>query len=182
MDGSINFSGTLVGSIADSGGGKIQDVQTNASGDYESVVDEQGIAKIDLYNYTTNEQLESAIDNINDVLLTKLNKVNLSTEEQNTGIKWINGKDIFLKVYDLIVPNINGLYSFPDTETPNLEEVVFSYYSLNNRGMSSYTPWFNDATLLLDDITSNSINMYFQSTYHSGKPLKFILAYTKTGV
>ena len=98
MDGSINFSGTLAGSIADSGGGRIQDVETNASGDYETVVDENGIAKIDLSNYATDEQLESAVNSINSVLLTKLNKVNFSTDEQNTGLKWIDGKDLYMQV------------------------------------------------------------------------------------
>ncbi len=101
MDGSINFSGTLAGSIADSGGGKIQDVQTNASGEYTSIVDEQGVAKIDLSNYATREQLQSAIDTINSVLLTKQNVVNYSTEEQNIGIKWIDDKPIYQKTYEL---------------------------------------------------------------------------------
>lgn len=118
MDGSINFSGTLLGSIADRGTG-IQDVQTNASGEYESVVDEQGIAKIDLSNYATDaelesavnninselsnyatdEQLESAVNTINSVLLTKQNKIDFSIEEQNTGRKWVDGKSIYQKTY-----------------------------------------------------------------------------------
>jgi hypothetical protein len=99
MDGSINFSGTLAGSIADSGGGKIQDVQTNASGDYVSVVDEQGVAKIDLSNYATDEQLESAVDNINSVLLTKQNIINYSSTEQLTG-RTLNGKPTYIKIFE----------------------------------------------------------------------------------
>ena len=188
MDGFINFNGTLEGSIAGGGGGDVTDVKVRDSQEttFESVVNEEGVAEIDLISYVRRNELSQELmrleNDIDTELDRKQNIVNFSTEEQNTGIKWINGKDIYLKVYDLIVPDSIGLYSFPDTETPNLDEVVFSYYSLNKRGMSSYVPWYNDATLLLDDITSSSINMYFQSTYHSGKPLKFILAYTKTEV
>lgn len=188
MDGFINFNGTLEGSIAGGGGGDVTDVKVRDSQEttFESVVNEQGVAEIDLISYVRRNELSQELMRLeNDVdteLQRKQNIVDFSTEEQNTGIKWIDGKDIYLKVYDLIVPNSSGLYSFPNTETPNLDEVVFSYYSLNKRGMVSYVPWYNDATLLLDDITSSSINMYFQSTYHSGKPLKFILAYTKMEV
>lgn len=191
MDGFINFNGTLEGSIAGGGGGDVTDVKVRNSQEstYESVVNEQGVAEIDLISYVRRneltqaiENIENSIDNVEQLVDTKQNIINCSTIEQNTGIKWVNGKDIYLKVYDLIVPDSSGLYSFPNTETPNLDEVVFSYYSLNKRGMSSYVPWYNNATLLLDDITPSSINMYFQSTYHSGKPLKFILAYTKTEV
>lgn len=107
MDGFINFNGTLEGSIADGGSGAVKDVKTNASGNYESVVDEQGIAKIDLSNYTTDEQLESVVDNINSVLLTKQNVVNYSTEEQDTGIKWIDGKPLYAKtiIHDTPISN-----------------------------------------------------------------------------
>jgi hypothetical protein len=123
MDGSINFSGTLAGSIADSGG-RIQDVQTNTNGDYTSVVDGQGIAKIDLSNYTTNEELESelnnyttneelesAVNNINSVLLTKQNVVNYSTEEQNTGRKWIDGKPLYAKTIIHNTPLSNRVWT-----------------------------------------------------------------------
>lgn len=188
MDGFINFNGTLGGSIARGGGGDVTDVKVRDSQEttFESVVNEQGVADIDLISYVRRNELSQELmrleNDVNTKLQRKQNIVNFSTEEQNTGIKWIDGKDIYLKVYDLIVPNSSGLYSFPNTETPNLDEVVFSYYSLNKRGMSGYVPWYNDASLLLDDITSSSINMYFQSTYHSGKPLKFILAYTKMEV
>lgn len=100
MDGFINFNGTLEGSIADGGSGAVKDVKTNASGNYESVVDEQGIAKIDLSNYTTHEQLESAVDNINSVLLNKQKVINYSTEEQDTGELWIDGiSHIFQKSF-----------------------------------------------------------------------------------
>jgi hypothetical protein len=121
MDGSINFSGTLAGSIADSGGGKIQDVQTNASGEYSSVVDEQGVAKIDLSNYATDEQLENAVDNINDVLLTKQNVINYSTNEQVVGT-WF-GQPRYSRSYRFTTSNLPADRVVFDTLT-NVKEII----------------------------------------------------------
>jgi hypothetical protein len=131
MDGSINFSGSLAGSIADSGGGKIQDVQTNASGEYTSVVDEQGVAKIDLSNYATDEQLESAVDsvnyainNINSILSTKQNVVDYSTNEQFIGT-WF-GKPIYQKIIDWSSSpvNIPSTWSVTTIDSSNIERVI----------------------------------------------------------
>ena len=150
MDGSINFSGTLAGSIADSGG-RIQDVQTNASGNYETVVDEQGIAKIDLTNYATNEELESVVDNINSVLLTKLNKVNFSTEEQNTGVKWIDGKDIYFKTFVISpITMSTGTWYATGCIIPNIDRLI--YVMCSGGGDTSYGS-------ITGDYSKNNINL-----------------------
>jgi hypothetical protein len=173
MDGSINFSGTLAGSIADSGGGKIQDVQTNASGEYTSIVDEQGVAKIDLSNYATDEQLEIAVDNINSVLLTKQNVVNYSTEEQNTGIKWIDGKPIYEKVYVLqrtIDVSYNS-WTATGISTSEIEQLinVITYYKSSCWGGALIA-------------TIDNGDFRFQTTRNGASCSldKFVVRYTKT--
>jgi hypothetical protein len=156
MDGSINFSGTLAGSIADSGGGKIQDVQTNASGDYVSVVDEQGVAKIDLSNYATDEQLESAVDNINSVLLTKQNIVNYSIEEQIIGI-WSDGKPIYQKTI-----SINNV-TIGNTSITNITNVTdFSNIKQIIDGKGYYTESGDEGAFPLVIFRYNS-NIYVKS-------------------
>ena len=171
MDGSLNFSGTLVGSIAGGDENIIRDVQTNASGDYESVVDEQGDAKIDLSNYTTDEQLENAIDNVNSVLLTKLTIVNYSTEEQNTGIKWIDGKYIFQKTFILENQIIVSPSSWTNTEIQLLNVDKF----INAFAISE------DGTFQGSVATDKSENIIqLQSTRNSNAYIKYLTTlYTK---
>jgi hypothetical protein len=151
MDGFINFNGTLEGSIAGGDSGAVKDVKTNASGNYESVVDEQGVAKIDLSNYATDEQLESAVDNINSVLLTKQNVVNYSTEEQNTGIKWIDGKDIYFKTF-IIAPltmSTGGTWYATGCIIPNIERLINIICSGDDTSYGSIT----------GDYSNNNINL-----------------------
>lgn len=108
MDGSINFSGTLSGSIADSGGGNVDDVKVRHSQttDYESVVNDEKIAMIDLVSYVRRNELtqaienvENSIDNVEELVDTKQNVINYSTEEQNTGQKWTDNKNLFVKTF-----------------------------------------------------------------------------------
>ena len=146
MEGFINFNGTLEGSIAGGDNGAVKDVKTNASGNYESVVDEQGVAKIDLSNYatneelestvdninselnnyTTNEELESAVNNINSILLTKQNVVNYSTEEQIIGI-WSDGKPLYQKtipVNNIIIGNTSITDITTVTDFSNIKQII----------------------------------------------------------
>jgi len=190
MDGSINFSGTLAGSIADSGG-RIQDVQTNANGDYTSVVDEQEIAKIDLFNYatneeleselnnyTTNEELESAVNNINSVLLTKQNVVNYSTEEQNTGRKWIDGKQLYERTI-----NCGELtFGTHNIETLTVEEVKFIKGFVEDINDSSYIrplPFAADSSNSIRVDISNNILRIITYASWSGYRAYLTIQYTK---
>ena len=193
MDGSINFSGTLDGSIADSGGGKIQDVQTNASGDYESVVDEQGVAKIDLSNYATDEQLESAVDNINSVLLTKQNVINYSTEEQVVGTYF--GKPRYQKTYRVASPTANSTTVIQDSDAQYIKEVISingSYqreitgtsYVLHE-GLFNYenNSYNSFARVIKSSPTASEVGIAYNIRIGTGqtiKNLKITVQYTKT--
>ena len=119
MDGFINFNGTLEGSIAGGGGGDVTDVKVRDSQEttFESVVNEQGVAEIDLISYVRRNELtqaienvENSIDNVEQLVDTKQNIINYSTEEQNTGVKWIDGKDIFCRTLQIDNFNINQSY------------------------------------------------------------------------
>ena len=113
MDGFINFNGTLEGSISGGGGGgggDVTDVKVRDSQEttFESVVNEEGVAEIDLISYVRRNELTQAIenvknsiDNVEELVDTKQNVINYSTEEQNTGRKWIDGKYIYCRVIDL---------------------------------------------------------------------------------
>lgn len=59
---------------------------------------------------------------------------NFSTEEQNTGLKWIDGKDIFFKIYDLsdrIIPDNTWTNDILNTANTGIN-IIFekSYFKL----------------------------------------------------
>ena len=121
MDGFINFNGTLEGSIAGGGGGDITDVKVRDSQEttFESVVNEEGVAEIDLISYVRRNELtqaienvENSIDNIEELVDTKQNVINYSTEEQNTGRKWIDGKPLYAKTIIHDTPITNRVWTY----------------------------------------------------------------------
>lgn len=126
MDGFISFNGTLQGGIEGGGGGDVTDVKVRDSQEttFESVVNEEGVAKIDLISYVRRNELSQELqtqeynfdlkldlkqnnliagDNItleNNVISAKASGVNYSTDEQLTGQKWIDGKNIYQKTFE----------------------------------------------------------------------------------
>ena len=109
MDGFINFNGTLEGSIAGGGGGDVKDVKVRDSQEttFESVVNEEGVAEIDLISYVRRNELsqaienvENSIDNVEELVDTKQNIINYSTTEQLTG-RTLHGKPTYIKIFEL---------------------------------------------------------------------------------
>ena len=126
MDGFINFNGTLQGGIEGGGGGDVVDVKVrhSQSTDYESVVNPEKIALIDLISYVRRNELAQELmvlennfdleltlkqdrltagDNItieNNVISAASSTINYSTDEQLTGQKWIDGKNIYQKTFE----------------------------------------------------------------------------------
>ena len=116
MDGFINFNGTLEGSIAGGSGGDVMDVKVRDSQEttFESVVNEQGVAEIDLISYVRRNELSQELmlleNNIDNELERKQNIVDYSTEEQLTGQKWIDGKPLYQKTVRLQNKNFTAQY------------------------------------------------------------------------
>lgn len=165
MDGSINFSGTLAGSIADSGGGNVDDVKVRHSQttEYESVVNDEKIAMIDLVSYIRRNELAQELetqeynfnlkldlkqnnliegDNItikNNVISASSGSISYSFEEQNTGTKWVDGKDIWQKSFmfesDL---NISTNYvNLPfDISDMNIDKLIHGFIAIVNANVS----------------------------------------------
>lgn len=146
MDGFINFNGTLEGSIAGGGGGgggAVTDVKVRDSQEttFESVVNEEGVAEIDLISYVRRNELSQELmlleNDIDTELERKQNIVNYSTEEQNTGIKWVNGKYIYQRSY--ILPNevtITNTWDWTSlgVSAENIETYI-SAFAQNNSGV-----------------------------------------------
>lgn len=136
MDGFINFNGTLEGSIAGGDSGAVKDVKTNASGSYQSVVDEAGNAIIDLSIYAKETEVSEDIQSLSSQLTNKQNILDYMTEEQNTGVKWINGKYIYQRSY--ILPNeitITNTWDWTSlgVSAENIETYI-SAFAQNNSG------------------------------------------------
>ena len=111
MDGFINFNGTLEGSIAGGGGGDVTDVKVRDSQEttFESVVNEEGVAKIDLISYVRRNELSQELmrleNDIDTELQRKQNIFDYSTTEQDIGLTWIDGSHIYQKT--IILENIS---------------------------------------------------------------------------
>ena len=103
-----------------------------------------------------------------------------STEEKVVG-KWIDGKPIYEKIITFSITG-NGFLSYRHN-IENLENIHFiSMLHGNNenyiRTNRTYTPWYNPASIYLDEINSTDILLYHNS--NMTEFYEFILRYTKT--
>lgn len=151
MEGFINFNGTLEGSIAGGDSGAVKDVKTNASGSYQSVVDEAGNAMIDLSIYAKETDVSEDMQSLSSQLSNKQNKLDYSTEEQDTGIKWIDGKPLYQKT--IIVTSIVSGANIINHNISNIDRIV------NMSGTFFAT---NNSSPIPNEISDNawSLNMY----------------------
>lgn len=117
MEGFINFNGTLQGGIEGGGGGDVTDVTVRNSQEttFESVVNEEGVAEVDLISYVRRneltqaiENIENSIDNVEQLVDTKQNIINYSTDEQVIGT-WF-GKPLYQKIIRLQNQNFTTAY------------------------------------------------------------------------
>ena len=159
MDGFINFNGTLEGSIAGGGGGDVADVKVRDSQEstFESVVNEQGVAEIDLISYVRRneltqaiENIENSIDNVEQLVDTKQNIINFSTVEQNTGQKWTDNKNLFVKTFQghLIISTNNRKWYDLISNLSYMDKVFVmpeSYIELSDAIINiPYTSYYNN--------------------------------------
>lgn len=82
MNGNIDFSGSLSGSILDSGSGGVQDVlvRNAQTSDYVSVVDEEQNAKIDLVSYVRRNELTQELNALEENIdITKQDRLTAGT-------------------------------------------------------------------------------------------------------
>ena len=165
MDGFITFNGTLQGGIDGGSGGDVADVNVrhSQSTDYESVVNSEKIALIDLISYVRRNELAQELmvlennfdleltlkqdtltagDNIsieNNVISAISSSLNYSFNEQNTGTKWVDGKDIWQKSFlfesDL---NISTNYvALPfDISDLNIDKLIQGFIAIVNSNVS----------------------------------------------
>ena len=109
-----------------------------------------------------------------------------STEEQDTGLTWIDGKKIYQKSFNIsnIIP-INSEYVIMDNiDTLILHSLMFSDSALQNGAwfiLSSYAPivgyWFYDNVLYLNSNNQLIFRIYGRSGILS---LKGTVQYTKS--
>lgn len=187
MDGFINFNGTLEGSIAGGGGGDVTDVKVRDSQEttFESVVNEEGVAEIDLISYVRRNELtqaienvENSIDNVEELVDTKQNVINYSTEEQNTGRKWIDGKQLYERTI-----NCGELTSGThNIETLTVEEVKFIKGFVEDINDSSYIrplPFAADSSNSIRVDISNNVLRIITYAPWSGYRAYLTIQYTK---
>ena len=103
-----------------------------------------------------------------------------STEEKVVG-KWVDGKPIYEKVISFSLSG-NGFLSYPHN-IENLKNMHFismlhSNAENGHKTTRTYTPWYNPASVYLDEINSTNILLYHNSDMTNF--YEFILRYTKT--
>lgn len=177
MDGFINFNGTLEGSIAGGGGGDVTDVKVRDSQEttFESVVNEEGVAEIDLISYVRRNELSQELitleNDINTELERKQNIYDYSTDEQPTGQKWIDGKNIYQKTFALSNQLTINTSSWTNTNLiiSNVETFINGY------GIASDGTFQGSVA-----VDKNNDIIYLQSTRSPSSYIKYLtIQYTK---
>ena len=140
MDGFISFNGTLQGGIEGGGGGDVTDVKVRDSQEttFESVVNEEGVAEIDLISYVRRNELSQELirleNDINTELQRKENIINYSTQEQLTG-RTLNGKPTYIKIFELSNMSPDTAYNLAE----NIEDIILhDICAIDNRGAKWY--------------------------------------------
>lgn len=103
-----------------------------------------------------------------------------STEEKVVG-KWIDGKPIYEKVVSFSLSG-SGTLSYPHN-IENLENIHFIsmlHSAAENRIKTNrtYVPWYNGASVYLDELTTTDILIYHTS--NRTEFYEFVIRYTKT--
>ena len=103
---------------------------------------------------------------------------NFSTSEQNTGLKWIDGNDIYFRVVDTVVPNSSGFWTY-DTTQWGIHESIYCLYLIENEGFLTNTWWATNADMALSTFRPTKIEMNFRGTYYAGRKIRYVCFYTK---
>ena len=176
MDGFINFNGTLEGSIAGGGGGDVTDVKVRDSQEttFESVVNEEGVAEIDLISYVRRNELSQELmrleNDINTELERKQNIIDYSTNEQIIAT-WF-GKPIYQKIIDWSSSpvNIPSTWLATTIDSSNIERVI------DCKGLHADGTFY---TTDADPTGNNHTNLKMRNVGGGGTYSYVILQYTK---
>ena len=102
-----------------------------------------------------------------------------STDEVDTGQKWIDGKSIYCKVLENVTTNVNSYTTDKDTGVAKIETLIYAF--LNSKSSGGYV--FNDycGFCRLDNTGETSkIAWNIIASGAAGSGLKCIIFYTKT--
>ena len=101
-----------------------------------------------------------------------------STEEQNTGLKWIDGKDIYFKIFEVILND--DAINIPNTTDVDKIILIFGYADVQSENVVFHVPYADVNDYISFAITSRGIMLYTSNWFktHStvAKPTIF---YTK---
>lgn len=111
--------------------------------------------------------------------------INYSTEEQDTGITWIDGKKIYQKTYN--IGNATGTKQLIDTLGSDVSDIIDYYgswnYQLSNQNEYRPLPHFASSTTMVypivDKADDNKLYMII-ATAANTKDIKLTIRYTKT--
>lgn len=95
---------------------------------------------------------------------------NFSTEEQNTGLKWIDGKDIYFKTFNVTL-NANTIII---SETTNIDKIILIIGFVNVQSDKNivYTlPYADSDDFISFGLTSSGINIYLSDWFKTRSPI-----------
>ena len=103
--------------------------------------------------------------------------INYSTTEQNTGRKWIDGRDIYQKTFDLTIGSTSGLQAF-NVDLP-CDFCIHTEESIMGEGERGVTVWATSAYIILSTVGNNVIEYYLGSSNYVGKHIYITVYYCK---
>lgn len=103
---------------------------------------------------------------------------NFSTEEQNTGLKWIDGKDIFFKTFEITL-NAN-IINIPSTTGIDKIILILGFVDIQSENKVYHVPYADTIDYITFANTSRGIEIYLSDWFKTRSPVaKPTIFYTK---
>lgn len=145
--------------------------------DYEELENKPAINSVELIGDQSGHDLGLA-------LLTDIPQpIDYSTNEVNTGVKWIDGKDIYQKVFELDYPSGSG-YHLIDSDLLNYVDTVVSMtgcadYRSSGQNYQYYIPYCVGGSTAQFTFDYSGLFFHVANDNFSGYKIYCILRYTK---
>lgn len=106
--------------------------------------------------------------------------LNYSVNEQDTGMKWIDGESVYMRVLSGTLPEVTASGAFTIAENMNINLLYASGVVLLD-GFQLAIPYFNSSNTcgLRIRNADKILQAYLSSTAFSERPYRFIIYYTK---
>lgn len=93
---------------------------------------------------------------------------NFSTEEQNTGLKWIDGKDIYYKTFNVTL-NANTI-TIPETTDIDKIILIIGFVNVQSENIVYNLPYADSNDYISFGVTTHGIQIYLSDWFKTKTP------------